>query len=71
MNVEVTEETLIMNGFPVGDKIMISDADMVSVINKETGNFEDVEPIIVTLHKEILKTWIEEYGILDDLGINV
>lgn len=71
MNVEVVEDVLIMNGFKVGNKIMISDADHVSVMNKDTGKYEESEPISVTLDKETLQMWIEEYGILDDLGIDV
>lgn len=69
MNVEVTEEVLIMNGYKIGNKIMISDSDIVQVMNETTGEYEDVKPIVVTLDKETLQIWIEEYGILEELGI--
>lgn len=71
MNADVINgEILEMNGYKINDKIMISDADMVSVQNEETGEYEEIEPIKVLLDKETLQTWIEEYGILDDLGID-
>lgn len=70
MNVEVNKEVLIMNGFDIGNEIMISDADIVTVKNEKTKKYEEVKPIKVTLDKETLQTWIEEYGILDDLGID-
>lgn len=70
MTVEVNKEVLIMNGFNIGNEIMISDADMVTVNNEKTKKYEEVKPIKVTLDKETLQTWIEEYGILDDLGID-
>lgn len=58
-----------MQGFDIGNKILISDADEVMFSNEENGTYTNAKEVEVIIDIETLKTWIEEYGLLDDIEI--
>lgn len=69
MNYEIKNELLKMQGFDIGNKILISDADEVTFSNEENGTYTKAKEVEVIIEIETLKTWIEEYGLLDDIEI--
>ena len=69
MNYEIKNGLLKMQGFDIGNKILISDADEVIIPNKENGTSANAKEVEVIIEIETLKTWIEEYGLLDDIEI--
>lgn len=69
MNYEIKNGLLKMQGFDIGNKILISDADEVTFSNEENGTYINAKEIEVIIEIETLKTWIEEYGLLDDIEI--
>lgn len=69
MNYEIKNGLLKMQGFDIGNKILISDADEVTFSNEENGTYTNAKEVEVIIEIETLKTWIEEYGLLDDIKI--
>nr|DAF37352.1 MAG TPA: hypothetical protein [Caudoviricetes sp.] len=69
MNYEIKNGLLKMQGFDIGNKILISDADEVTFSNEENGTYINAKEVEVIIEIETLKTWIEEYGLLDDIEI--
>lgn len=69
MNYEIKNGLLKMQGFDIGNKILISDADEVTFSNEENGTYTKAKEVEVIIEIETLKTWIEEYGLLDDIEI--
>lgn len=69
MNYEIKNGLLKMQGFDIGNKILISDADEVIFLNEENGTYTNAKEVEVIIEIETLKTWIEEYGLLDDIEI--
>ena len=69
MNYEIKNGFLKMQGFNIGNKILISDADEVIFSNEENGTYTNAKEVEVIIDIETLKTWIEEYGLLDDIEI--
>lgn len=69
MKYDIKNGLLIMQGFDIGGKILISDADEVTFSDEEYGTYEKAKEIKVIMEVETLKTWIEEYGLLDDIEI--
>jgi hypothetical protein len=69
MNYEIKNGLLKMQGFDIGNKILISDADEVIFSNEENGTYTNAKEVEVIIEIETLKTWIEEYGLLDDIEI--
>ena len=69
MNYEIKNGLLKMQGFDIGNKILISDADEVTFSNEENGTYTNAKEVEVIIEIETLKTWIEEYGLLDDIEI--
>ena len=69
MNYEIKNGLLKMQGFDIGNKILISDADEVMFSNEENGTYTNAKEVEVIIDIETLKTWIEEYGLLDDIEI--
>ena len=69
MNYEIKNGLLKMQGFDIGNKILISDADEVTFSNEENGTYTNANEVEVIIEIETLKTWIEEYGLLDDIKI--
>lgn len=69
MNYEIKNGLLKMQGFDIGNKILISDADEVTFSNEENGTYTNAKEVEVIIKIETLKTWIEEYGLLDDIKI--
>ena len=69
MNYEIKNGLLKMQGFDIGNKILISDADEVTFSNEENGTYTNAKEVEVIIEIETLKIWIEEYGLLDDIEI--
>ena len=69
MNYEIKNGLLKMQGFDIGNKILISDADEVTFSNEENGTYTNAKEVEAIIEIETLKTWIEEYGLLDDIEI--
>ena len=54
------EELKVLKGFKLSDgEVLISDADKMG----------DLEEVRVVIEPSLLKYWIEEYGLLEELGI--
>lgn len=71
MNFNIKNGILEMQGFDIGNKILISDADEVTFSDREDGEYEKAKEIKVIIPVETLITWINEFDLLDELGINV
>ena len=69
MNYEIKNGLLKMQGFDIGNKILISDEDEVTFSNEENVTYTNAKEVEVIIEIETLKTWIEEYGLLDDIEI--
>ena len=69
MNYEIESGYIKMQGFEIGNKILISEADEVTYLNFDTGENEKSKQVEVVLEIETLKSWIEECGFLDDIRL--
>ena len=69
MNYDIVNGILEMSGFDIGGKILISGADEVSIKNNDTGKYEIAKEVRVIMEIETLKSWIEDYGLLDDIEV--
>ena len=67
MKYDIKNGILKMQGFDIGNKILISDADEVSFSDKENGEYTKAKEIEVVMEIETLKAWVNEYGLLDDI----
>ena len=71
MITKLNEEKLkVLTGFKLGDDILISDSDHMYNFDEETGERKEVEKVRVIIEPSLLKFWIEECGLLEELGIN-
>ena len=57
-------------GFLINGSVLVSDSDSMRMANPKTGELEELEKINVMFDEGLLKYWIEECGLLDELGIN-
>ena len=67
MNYKIESGYIEMQGFEIGNTILISGADEVTYSDSCTGKTKKAKQTKVILEVETFKTWIEEYGLLDDI----
>ena len=56
MNYEIKNGLLKMQGFDIGNKILISDADEATFSNEENGTYTNAKEVEVIIEIETLKT---------------
>ena len=71
MKYDIKNGILEVQGFDVGGKILISDACEVTFSDEEYGTYEKAKEVKVIVEVETLRTWINEYDLLEEIGINV
>lgn len=64
------ENSKVYKGFLIDGVIYVSDSDSMRIKDVETGKMKEVEQIPVVIEKDLMKFWIEECGLLDELGID-
>ena len=67
MKVDLKNKTIQVNGFDLDGIILVSSADEVTYLNDETGEHEEAEEVKVIIQIEDIKSWIEDYGILNEI----
>lgn len=58
-----------LTGFKLGNDILISDSDQMWTINEETGERKEAEKVRVIIEPSLLRFWIKECNLLEELGI--
>ena len=69
MKIDRENGLIEVSGFDIGNKILVSSADEVTVRNDDTGEYEKTKEIKVIIQIEDLKYWIEDYGLLDEIEL--
>ena len=69
MKYDIENGIIEVQGFDIGGKILISDASEVTFSNKEDGVYEKAKEIKVVMEIETLRSWIEDYNLLDDIEV--
>ena len=69
MKVDIENGLIEVSGFDIGGKILVSSADEVTVLNEETGEYEKTKSTKVVIQIEDLKSWIDDYGVLNEIDI--
>lgn len=59
-----------LKGFTINDSIYVDDSDSKSILNEKTGEFEKVKQVPVLIEKDLIRYWITDCGLLDELGID-
>lgn len=71
MNFNIKDGMIEMQGFDIGNKILISDADEVTFSDCENGEYEKAKTIKVVMEVETLAEWLNDCDVLEELGLNV
>lgn len=71
MSIEMIDDNKVkkLKGFKIGNEIVISDCDSMNLVNDD-GSKTKIEPVTVVLEHGLLKWWIEECGLLEELGVD-
>ena len=64
------EENKTFKGFLINGKVYVSDSDSMRMEDPKTGEMKEVEQIEVVIEKDLIKFWIEECGLLEELGFD-
>ena len=67
MKIDLKNKTIQVAGFDIDGIILVSSADEVTYLNDETGEYEEAEETKVVIQIEDIKSWIEDYGILNEI----
>jgi len=69
MKIDRENGLIEVSGFDIGGKILVSSADEVTVVNEETGEYQKTKGTKVIIQIEDLESWINDYGILDEIEL--
>jgi predicted Ser/Thr protein kinase len=58
-----------LKGFKIGNEILISDSDSMTTTDAN-GNQVKAEEVAVLIEPSLIKYWITDCGLLDELGVN-